>query len=50
MELLKDALVGVDKVIVAVSSNSSSVSAKIGTLNVPVVEPAAIVNKPEVDV
>ena len=42
--------VGVDKVIVAVSSFSSSESAKTGTLNVPDVAPAEIVNVPDVAV
>ena len=39
-----------DKVIVAVSLASSSVSAKTGTLKVPDVAPADIVNVPEVAV
>ena len=39
-----------DRVIVAVSLTSSSVSANTGTLNVPVVEPADIVNVPDVAV
>ena len=39
-----------DKVIVAVSSFSSSVSARTGTLNVPDVAPAEIVNVPDVAV
>ena len=39
-----------DKVIVAVSSFSSSVSDRTGTLNVPVVDPADIVNVPDVAV
>ena len=47
---LIDAFVGLDKVIVAVSLFSCVVSARIGTLNVPVVEPAAIVNVPDVAV
>ena len=50
MESLILALVGLDKVIVAVSLFSSVVSAKTGTLNVPVVEPADIVNVPDVAV
>ena len=37
-----------DKVIVAVSLNSSSVSARTGILNVPDVAPADIVNVPDV--
>ena len=39
-----------DRVIVAVSSNSSSVSDKTGTSNVPEVAPAEIVRVPEVSV
>ena len=39
-----------DKVIVAVSSASSRVSASTGTLNVPEFAPADIVNVPDVDV
>ena len=39
-----------DKVIVAVSLASSRASAKTGTLNVPVVEPADIVSVPDVAV
>ena len=39
-----------DKVIVAVSLFSSVVSARIGTLNVPDVAPADIVNVPDVAV
>ena len=50
VESLILAFVGVDKVIVAVSSFSSVVSARTGTLNVPVVEPADIVNVPDVAV
>ena len=41
------ALVALDKVIVAVSFASSSVSANTGTLNVALVAPAAIVTVPE---
>ena len=47
---LIDALVALDRVIVAVSLTSSLESARTGTLNVPVVEPAAIVNVPDVAV
>ena len=50
VESLIVALDAFDKVIVAVSLTSSSVSAKTGTLNVPVVAPADIVNVPEVGV
>ena len=50
VESLIVAFVGLDKVIVAVSSASSSVSCKTGTLNVPDVAPAVIVNVPEVAV
>ena len=50
MESLIDALDALDKVIVAVSLFSSRVSAKTGTLNVPVVAPADIVNVPDVAV
>ena len=50
MESLIDAFVGLDKVIVAVSLFSSSVSANTGTLNVPDVAPADIVNVPDVAV
>ena len=50
VESLIDAFVGLDKVIVAVSSFSSVVSARTGTLNVPEVAPADIVNVPEVAV
>ena len=38
-----------DKVIVAVSSTSSRVSARTGILNVPDIEPAAIVHVPDVE-
>ena len=50
VESLIDALDAFDKVIVAVSLFSSSVSARIGTLNVPEVDPAEIVNVPDVAV
>ena len=50
MESLILALDAFDNVIVAVSLFSSVVSARIGTLNVPVVEPAAIVSVPDVAV
>ena len=50
MESLILALVGLDKVIIAVSLFSSSASDKTGTLNVPDVAPADIVNVPEVAV
>ena len=50
MESLILALDAFDKVIVAVSLASSSVSAKTGTLNVPEVAPAEIVNVPDVAV
>ena len=50
VESLIIALVALDKVIVAVSLASSSESAKTGTLNVPDVAPAAIVNVPDVAV
>ena len=50
VESLIVALVAFDKVIVAVSLNSSRVSARTGTLNVPDMDPAAIVNVPEVPV
>ena len=48
VESLIVALDAFDKVIVAVSLASSSVSAKTGTLNVPEVAPAAIVRVPDV--
>ena len=50
MESLIVALEAFDRVIVAVSLASSSASANTGTLNVPDVAPAAIVNVPEVAV
>ena len=50
VESLIDAFVGLDKVIVAVSLFSSVVSARTGTLNVPEVAPAEIVNVPDVAV
>ena len=50
VESLILALDALDKVIVAVSLASSSESAKTGTLNVPEVAPADIVNVPEVAV
>ena len=50
VESLIDAFDALDKVIVAVSSFSSSESAKTGTLNVPDVAPADIVNVPDVAV
>ena len=50
MESLILAFDAFDKVIVAVSLASSSVSAKTGTLNVPDVAPADIVNVPDVAV
>ena len=50
VESLILALDAFDKVIVAVSLFSSRVSARTGTLNVPVVEPAEIVNVPDVAV
>ena len=50
MESLILALDAFDKVIVAVSLASSSVSANTGTLNVPDVAPADIVNVPDVAV
>ena len=50
VESLIDALDAFDKVIVAVSLFSSSVSASTGTLNVPDVAPADIVNVPDVAV
>ena len=50
VESLIVALVALDKVIVAVSLFSSVVSARTGTLNVPEVAPADIVNVPEVAV
>ena len=50
MESLIVALDAFDKVIVAVSFASSRVSAKTGTLNVPDVAPADIVNVPDVAV
>ena len=40
-------MVGFDKVIVAVSFSSSKVSTNIGTVNVCVVAPAAMVTVPE---
>ena len=43
-------LIALDNVIVAISISSSSSSARTGTLNVPDVNPAAIVNVPEVAV
>ena len=50
VESLIVALDALDKVIVAVSLASSSASASTGTLNVPEVAPADIVNVPEVAV
>ena len=50
VESLIDAFVAFDKVIVAVSLCSSVVSARTGTLNVPDVAPAEIVNLPDVAV
>ena len=50
VESLILALDALDKVIVAVSLASSSASDKTGTLNVPVVDPADIVNVPDVAV
>ena len=50
VESLIVALVALDKVIVTVSLNSSRASAKTGTLNVPDVAPADIVNVPDVAV
>ena len=50
VESLILALDALDKVIVAVSLASSSVSARTGTLNVPDVAPADIVNVPDVAV
>ena len=50
VESLIVALDALDKVIVAVSLASSSVSARTGTLNVPEVAPADIVNVPDVAV
>ena len=50
VESLILALDAFDQVIVAVSLFSSVVSAKTGTLNVPVVDPADIVNVPDVAV
>ena len=50
VESLIDALDAFDKVIVAVSLFSSRESAKTGTLNVPEVAPAEIVNVPDVAV
>ena len=44
------AFAALERVIVAVSLTSSSVSAKTGTLNVPEVAPAEIVNVPDVAV
>jgi len=50
VESLIDAFDAFDKVIVAVSLTSSRVSARTGTLNVPDVAPADIVNVPDVAV
>ena len=50
VESLILALDALDKVIVAVSFASSSASARTGTLNVPDVAPAEIVNVPDVAV
>ena len=50
VESLIVALDALDKVIVAVSLFSSVVSARTGTLNVPDVAPAEIVNVPDVAV
>ena len=50
VESLIDAFDALDKVIVAVSLFSSRESAKTGTLNVPEVAPADIVNVPELAV
>ena len=50
VESLILALDAFDRVIVAVSLTSSSVSARTGTLNVPDVAPADIVNVPDVAV
>ena len=50
VESLILALDALDKVIVAVSLFSSSMSCKSGTLNVPDVAPADIVNVPDVAV
>ena len=50
VESLIVALTAFDKVIVAVSLFSSRVSARTGTLNVPDMAPAAIVNVPDVAV
>ena len=50
VESLIVALDALDKVIVAVSLFSSSVSCKTGTLNVPDVAPADIVSVPDVAV
>ena len=50
VESLIIALEGLERVTVIVSLFSSVVSAKTGTLNVPEVEPADIVNVPDVAV
>ena len=50
VESLIEALDALDKVIVAVSANSSLLSARTGTLNVPDVAPADIVYVPDVAV
>ena len=50
VESLIVALDAFDRVIVAVSLTSSSVSARTGTLNVPEVAPADIVKVPDVAV
>ena len=50
VESLILALDAFDRVIVAVSLTSSLASARTGTLNVPDVAPAAIVNVPDVAV